>query len=122
LPHPTRSRHPVVRHADARPKNRAPHRADSADLLDRRLLTVTEVGQVTGLSPNAIYRAIWSGELRASKLRGRLRVQFADIEAWIESNVVPVPVRVDRREPAVPARPPRRDGPSHGLRELLKVE
>jgi excisionase family DNA binding protein len=55
---------------------------------DRRLLTVSEVAEATGLSPNAVYRAIWDGELRASKLRGRVRVQLADLDAWIDSNLV----------------------------------
>jgi excisionase family DNA binding protein len=48
---------------------------------------VGEVAQATGLSDNAVYRAISDGELRASKLRGRLRVELADLDAWIESNV-----------------------------------
>lgn len=44
-------------------------------LPDRRLLTVGEVAETTGLSPDAVYRAVADGELRASKLRGRLRIQ-----------------------------------------------
>lgn len=56
--------------------------------LERRLLTVSEVAEGTGLSSNAVYRAIAVGELRASKLRGRLRVQLADLDTWIDSNVV----------------------------------
>jgi excisionase family DNA binding protein len=55
---------------------------------ERRLLTVSDVAEATGLSSNAVYRAIAAGELRASKLRGRLRVQLADLDAWIDSNVV----------------------------------
>ena len=55
---------------------------------ERRLLTVSGVAEATGLSANAVYRAIAAGELRASKLRGRLRVQLADLDAWIDSNVV----------------------------------
>jgi len=58
------------------------------NLPDRRLLTVGEVADATGLSRNAVYRAIWDGELLASKLRGRLRVQLADLDAWIDSNLV----------------------------------
>lgn len=58
------------------------------DISDRRLLNVAEVADATGLSRNAVYRAISAGELRASKLRGRLRVQLADLDAWIDSNVV----------------------------------
>ena len=87
---------------------------------DRRLLTVSEVAEATGLSPNAVYRAIWDGELRASKLRGRLRVQLADFDAWIDSNLVTA--RGTQEEPPPPARPPGRNGPGRGLRELLESE
>jgi excisionase family DNA binding protein len=87
---------------------------------DRSLLTVSEVAEATGLSPNAIYRAIWDCELRASKLRGRLRVQLADLDAWIDSNLVTT--RGTPEEPPAPARPPTRNGPGRGLLELLEAE
>lgn len=86
----------------------------------RRLLAVSEVAEATGLSPNAVYRAIWDGELRASKLRGRLRVQRADLDAWIDSNLVST--RGAHEAPPAPARPPARNGPGRGLRELLEAE
>lgn len=89
-------------------------------LYERRLLTVGEVADATGLSPNAVYRAVAVGELRASKLRGRLRIQLADLDAWIDSNLVTS--RGSREEPPAPARPPGRDGPGRGLRELLEAE
>ena len=87
---------------------------------ERRLLTVTEVAEATGLSPNAVYRAIWDGELRASKLRGRLRVQLADLDTWIDSNLVTT--RGAHEESPAPARPRGRNGPGRGLRELLETE
>jgi excisionase family DNA binding protein len=89
-------------------------------LLDRRLLTVSQVAEATGLSPNAVYRAISDGELRASKLRGRLRVKLADLDAWIDSNLVST--RDAQEEPPAPARPPGRNGPGRGLLELLEAE
>ena len=64
---------------------------ESLTVTELRLLTVAEVAEATGFSRNAVYRAIAAGELRASKLRGRLRVQLADLDAWIESNVLPGP-------------------------------
>jgi excisionase family DNA binding protein len=85
-----------------------------------RLLSVTEVAEATGLSPNAVYRAIWAGELLASKLRGRLRIQVADLEDWIASNRVSTSGEHDKH-PAL-ARPPGRNGPGRGLRELLKAQ
>ena len=89
---------------------------------ERHLLTVAEVAEATGFSTNAVYRAIWSGELRASKLRGRLRVQAADIEVWIDSNVVVAAPRSTHHKPRVLVHPPRRSGSARGLRELLKTK
>ncbi len=84
----------------------------------RRLLTVSEVAERTGLSSNAVYRAIAAGELRASKLRGRLRVQLADLDTWIDLNVVCArgtddPARVGLLHAGRSAR---------GLRELLEAD
>jgi excisionase family DNA binding protein len=87
---------------------------------DRRLFTVADVAEITGLSPNAVYRAIAAGELRASKLRGRLRVQLADLDAWIESNVVRA--RRDDDWSALPGELLRAGRSGRGLRELLEVE
>jgi excisionase family DNA binding protein len=85
---------------------------------ERLLLTVSQVAEATGLSSNAVYRAIAAGELRASKLRRRLRVQVADLEAWIDANVV---CARGANEPAPP--PPLRPGsPGRGLRELLEID
>jgi excisionase family DNA binding protein len=85
-----------------------------------RLLTVSDVAGVTGLSPNAIYRAISDGQLRASKLRGRLRIELADLDAWIDSNLVTT--RGSPKTPSAPARPLGRNGPGRGLLELLEDE
>lgn len=82
------------------------------------LLTVTEVARLTGLSANAVYRAVWSGELRASKLRGRLRVRADEIDAWVDAARVRT-ARAERKRPPRPTRA-RPLGPGRGLRELLK--
>jgi excisionase family DNA binding protein len=51
-----------------------------------------EIASLCGLSPRAIYRAISRGELRATKLCGRLRCRMVDVDEWIERNLVqPVP-------------------------------
>ena len=52
------------------------------------LLSVDQVAVVCGLSRRAIYRAIERGELRASRLCGRLRIAPEDLETWIRSSVV----------------------------------
>jgi excisionase family DNA binding protein len=87
---------------------------------DRRLLTVAQVAEATGLSPKAVYRAVADGELRASKLRGRLRIQLADLDAWIDSNLITS--SGSHEEPTPPACPPGRNGTGRALRELLEAE
>jgi excisionase family DNA binding protein len=52
------------------------------------LLSVDQVAAHCGLSHHAIYRAIERGELRASRLCGRLRIAPKDLETWITSSVV----------------------------------
>jgi excisionase family DNA binding protein len=57
-----------------------------------RLLTPTEVGELVGLKRDAIYRAIDSGELKAVRLRGRLRSREDWIDEWVQASLVrPMP-------------------------------
>jgi excisionase family DNA binding protein len=104
---------------DPRPRRRTPDetRNDHAPR-ERELLSVSEVSRITGLSANAIYRPIWSGELCASKLRGRLRVQAADVRAWVVASRVTV-THAAREPPPARARRPRAAGRGRGLRDLL---
>jgi excisionase family DNA binding protein len=53
-----------------------------------RTYSPEEVAQIVGLHRQVVYRAIREGELRAYKVRGRLRIEAAEFEAWF------------RREPA----------------------
>jgi excisionase family DNA binding protein len=45
-------------------------------------ITPKEIAALERLSPDAIYRAIASGDLPARKVCGRLRVDRSDYEAW----------------------------------------
>lgn len=54
------------------------------------LLTVTDVARIVGLSEYTVRRAIHAGELRASKLRGRLRVRADDVATWVDESTVQV--------------------------------
>jgi excisionase family DNA binding protein len=54
----------------------------------RKLLSPQEVSELCGLNVEVIRRAIRDGELRASKLRGKLRVRHEDFDAWIDQNAV----------------------------------
>ena len=84
-----------------------------------RLLSVSAVAELTGLSESVLYRAIAAGELRASKLRGRLRVRTVDLESWINSNLVQAgpPQRIQRTVIR-----PRPNTQGRGLSELLRQE
>jgi excisionase family DNA binding protein len=49
-----------------------------------------EVAKTVGLSEKTIRRAIDHGELRASKVRSRLRIKAADVETWLRENPVSI--------------------------------
>lgn len=51
-------------------------------------ITPKEIAALERLSPDAIYRAIASGDLPARKVCGRLRVDRADYKAWKERHRV----------------------------------
>jgi excisionase family DNA binding protein len=75
------------------------------------LLSPEDVARRFGLSRKAVYRAVARGELRAARIRSRLRIDPGDLETWFQANLV------DPIDPpiTVPARLP----PSTGLRRLL---
>lgn len=51
-------------------------------------LSAAEVARETGLSYDAVRRAINAGELRATRLRRRLLVRREWLEEWIEGGVI----------------------------------
>jgi excisionase family DNA binding protein len=44
--------------------------------------------EIVSLSPKTIERLIQRGELRASKLAGKVRIRCEDLDAWIEANTI----------------------------------
>ena len=56
------------------------------------MLSPAEVARCAGLSRAAVYRAIERGELKASRLCGRLRVEPGDFEEWKRRGLVRPPV------------------------------
>lgn len=99
--------------ADSQPVEHAPerrrHRARTEGC---SLLSPEEVARRCGLSRKAVYRAVARGELRAARIRSRLRIDPVDVEAWFRANLVepasPPPAPATARLPA-----------SAGLRRLL---
>lgn len=56
-------------------------------------MTVAHVAEAVALHPKVVRRAIRAGELRAVKLRTRIRIRVSDFEAWLEaSRVEPYPI------------------------------
>jgi excisionase family DNA binding protein len=60
------------------------HRADSEP--GWHLFSIKDVAAACRLSEKAVRRAIDDGELRAVKLRSRLRITPQDLAAWIEAS------------------------------------
>jgi excisionase family DNA binding protein len=111
---------PATKGADTKTPSVSRPSAVDDGLNERHLLTVAEVGRATGLSVNAVYRAIWNGELRASKLRGRLRIQDVDVDSWVDAGRLDIEPGRRRRRPR-PRTPAARSRPGRGLRELLQA-
>jgi excisionase family DNA binding protein len=62
--------------------------SETSDTEPQKLLSPQQIRDLTGLHEEVIRRAIRDGELRASKLRGKLRVRPQDYDAWIDQNAV----------------------------------
>jgi len=83
------------------------------------LLDADQVADIVGLSPFTIRRALRSGELAGSKIRGRWRTTPAAVAAWIDAC---------RHLPATPAAVPgprpraHRPVPAGGFRQLARAE
>jgi excisionase family DNA binding protein len=58
--------------------------AMSTPAREPEFLTASEAAALVGLSTRAIYRAVQRGELEATRLCSRLRIQRSAIDAWVE--------------------------------------
>jgi excisionase family DNA binding protein len=64
-----------------------------AGMEGRHFMTVDEVANTVALHPKVVRRAIDAGELKAFKLRSRIRIKRSDFNAWLEANrVEPYPI------------------------------
>lgn len=81
------------------------------------LLSIAAVCERTGLSRDAVSRAIRAGELRASKRRSRWLISEDDFQAWLDAGVPePAVQSVPRRR-----RAPRRTAAVGGFRDFLRA-
>lgn len=78
------------------------------------------MAEQVGLSEWAVRQAIRDGELQASKLRGRLRIDAVDLQAWVDGSRVRPVVPVADAPPVFKASPML---PAAGsVREMLRRE
>ncbi len=84
------------------------------------LLTVDQVADVVQLSAEAVRRAVRRGDLRASKLGGRLRISPQSVDDWIRAAELraPAPAPAAARRSAPPAAAAR--APLSDLRVLME--
>lgn len=81
-------------------------------------LSVTETARASGLSRQAVYRAIGRGELRASVVCSRIRIHPDDFLAWMDGDRADTAPSTPRTRP--PGRGRTRKAPApDGLRSLL---
>jgi excisionase family DNA binding protein len=67
----------------------AARQAEGDEPAERQWLSVDEAADVVGLSSKTIRRAIDRKELKASKVRNRVRINLDDVEAWLRDNPAP---------------------------------
>jgi excisionase family DNA binding protein len=60
-------------------------RKPAKSMLERLVLNVAEVMDITGLSRQYVYNEIKSGRLRSLKVGRRRLVRVADLETWLDS-------------------------------------
>jgi excisionase family DNA binding protein len=86
------------------------------------MLTVPEVAAACQISQSSVRRAIADGELRAVKLRSRVRIPREAFDAWLSQHQRPPS---GTRRPPAPPRParrtkPRTDFPPGSFREMAR--
>lgn len=81
-------------------------------------LSPEEAAQLSGFSTKTIYRALWEGELVASRRRRRWRIRRAALDTWIDGErAADVPATTRMR-----GRPPARKGSLGSVLEALEGE
>jgi excisionase family DNA binding protein len=85
-----------------------------------RYLSVTETSRASGLSRQAVYRAIGRGELRASVVCSRIRIHPDDFLAWMDGDRTATTPSAPRTPRRAAGRVGARKTPApDGLRSLL---
>jgi len=84
-----------------------------------RYLSVTETARASGLSRQAVYRAIARGELRASVVCSRIRIHPDDFLAWMDGDAAASPSDPGAARRVEGRVGPRKSPAPNGLRSLL---
>jgi excisionase family DNA binding protein len=103
---------------------RAPMRRRHLPATHTAMLTVPEVAAACQISQSSVRRAIADGELRAVKLRSRVRVPREAFDAWLLQHQRPPSSTRQRPAPPRPARrkKPRADFPPGSFREMARFD
>lgn len=88
------------------------------------MLTVPEVAAACQISQSSVRRAIADGELRAVKLRSRVRIPREPFDAWLSQHQRPPSGTRQRPMPPLPARRKklRKDFPPGSFREMARFD
>ena len=85
------------------------------------MLTPHQVADRTGLSYHVVLRAIHAGELRATKLRGRILIDETWLQEWVDRNLIE-PRTVTQRHLEPVSHRPRRPPAKGSLAALRSIE
>lgn len=80
--------------------------ARNTAMAEKQYLTPAEAAAISGFDRQAIYRAIWDRELKAFKVRGRVKIHLADFYDFMEANPVSANSDVSVRSPTRRQRQP----------------
>ena len=86
------------------------------------LLTVPEVADITRLSVWTIRRAIDAGELRAIRIRSRVRVSRVALDAWLEASTTSVRAEVPSGRKSPRRRPTHRGASVRTYGDRVRAE
>jgi excisionase family DNA binding protein len=84
------------------------------------LLSIADVATFTGLSEHSIRRAIKAGELPATMLRGRYRIDRDDLLTWVDAGRIKPPAAMPELAGLQQTPAPLPDPPAGSYRDLAR--
>lgn len=91
---------------------------DRSDSTSSKLLTPHQVADLCGFCYHTVLRAIQRNELRATRLKGRIRIPQWALDEWIEQNMIEPSENISTQLPEIRPRVPSGIGNLKRLREI----